>query len=63
MYRTMPLLAAVLLLATPVLSQDTKKGGESKEIPEPKSSITKHQIQIGGKSVAYTATSTPQPSR
>ena len=56
MSRTMPLLGVALLVAKPVLSQEPKAAEDSAKIPEPKSSVTEHQVEIGGESVAYTAT-------
>ncbi len=56
MSRTVSLLGVVLLLTAPLLAEGPKPAEGSEEIPEPRASVTGHQIEIGGENVAYTAT-------
>ncbi len=49
-------LLACLLLAWPLIAEDSKPEESPAEAAEARSSITKHQITIGGQAITYTAT-------
>lgn len=57
MTRPILLIAALLSASAPLFGQAAEAPESMKEeIPEPRSSSTRHQVRIGGETVAYTAT-------
>ncbi|MCZ6507908.1 MAG: carboxypeptidase [Acidobacteria bacterium] len=56
MYRIVRLLAAAVVVTSPLAAQEAPAAAEPPVIPEAKSSVTHHEISVGGERIAYTAT-------